>query len=217
MPDLTGRWPFQYPAGDAAFVPWQGHFQNQASSIADALNAYQLPIAVDDATERDALFPSPTSGDRVFRRDLMSEQVYRSAAWRSPSLAKGRAARTSNQSVANGSTFILMNLSSVVAVDLTFASNAFTIPYDGMYFVDATVVYVPNARGNRAANIFINGVEETSAGSLNNGVAGNSTPVPISHTLQLSAGDVVDLRSWQTSGGALNSSKAYLNITRLGD
>lgn len=120
MPNLAGRWPIQYPGGGAALVPWQDHFENQATSIANALDDYQLPLSVANQAGRDALFPSPATGDRVWRRDLAHEQYYNGTAWVSPGQALYEAVGkvTQSGSVAAGDQ---------VTFSVTFPTSRFTV------------------------------------------------------------------------------------------
>lgn len=58
MPTIPGRYPIQYPGGGAPLVPWQDHFQDQAQSVADAMDASVLYL-VGTTAERDAIDPAP--------------------------------------------------------------------------------------------------------------------------------------------------------------
>ena len=79
MSNLPGIWPLYYPAVGDPLVPLENQFLLQAQSTRDALNGYSLPIAVGSSGQRDTLFPSPSQGDRVYRRDLGTEETYLAA------------------------------------------------------------------------------------------------------------------------------------------
>lgn len=109
MSTLSGRWPFQFPAGGASLVPWQDHFEDLAQSVADQLNEYQVPISVSGSSQRGSLFPSPSDGDRVWRTDLDREEYYNGSAWVSPVRAVfeavGNVTQTTNVAVGDTVTF----------------------------------------------------------------------------------------------------------------
>lgn len=129
-----------------------------------------------------------------------------------------RADRASALSVVTGSTFILMTGMTVSEVvgGVSFAADKFTVTQPGLYLIDGRITYAANATGNRTAAPFINGASGTS-GNLVANAGANSTPVAFSSTHRLVAGDIVDLRGWQTSGAALNASSFNLNLTRISD
>lgn len=76
MPNLSGRWPFWYPVPGSPLIPFENNFSTLAQSIADTVDGYDLPIGVGSATERNTLYPTPATGDSVFRRDLGYIETY---------------------------------------------------------------------------------------------------------------------------------------------
>lgn len=76
MPNLTGRYPLWYPIPGSPLIPFEDNFLQLAQSVANTLDGYDLPLAADSAAARDALYPSPSQGDRVWRRDLAVEEIY---------------------------------------------------------------------------------------------------------------------------------------------
>lgn len=82
MPNTSGRFPVYYPAASAPLVPWQDHFEDLAQSVSDSLVAAKVPIAATNQADRDAKFPSPVNGDRVWRMDWPGEEYYDGTAWK---------------------------------------------------------------------------------------------------------------------------------------
>lgn len=130
----------------------------------------------------------------------------------------GRASRSTALSMASSSAYTKitgLTLDEPLVGDITFASDAFTVQRPGIYMIDGRITYATNSNGNRTATPFINGAQPSGVGQLVQHTGGNSTPVPFALTIRLAAGDVIDLRGWQSSGATINMSGASMNITRL--
>lgn len=80
-----------------------------------------------------------------------------------------------------------------------YSAGSWTVAYPGIYSINASCSFASNATGRRIVMIFVNGtqVRRTDVG------AGGLTSVPISHMISLVATDVITIRVYQNSGGAL--------------
>ena len=67
-----------YPVGTDQVAPLHTVFATQASSVQTALNnlATKYPAVANSVSARNALFPNPVQGNRVFRSDMMYTEVY---------------------------------------------------------------------------------------------------------------------------------------------
>ncbi len=90
-----------------------------------------------------------------------------------------------------------------------------TAPVSGLYLASATISWVANATGNRQASLLVNGTTGYE-GDLVPAASGNSTSCHVTHTLELSAGDYVEARSLQSSGGNLSTALNEFFLLFLG-
>lgn len=74
--NLSGKFPFWVPDPGSPLTPLENLLSMVAQSIADTLSGYQLPISVSGSAERNNKFPSPVTGDKVYRSDLGYTEVY---------------------------------------------------------------------------------------------------------------------------------------------
>lgn len=100
----------------------------------------------------------------------------------------------------------------------TGASWKFTAPISGLYLIHAQVSFNPNATNSRELLVFVN----TSTIAIDSAAATASIVTIGRPTLvQLLAGDTVDARAFQNSGGDLsintNGSSNKINIIRVGN
>jgi hypothetical protein len=89
----------------------------------------------------------------------------------------------------------------------TSVSNSqILIPYDGRYQVGVVLSWDANASGNRATAFQVNGGggSDDYLVDIRTGTSGNSTGVSGYRTLELTAGDIVEVAVWQNSGGNLD-------------
>lgn len=96
-------------------------------------------------------------------------------------------------------------------------TSRFTIPagLGGTYLVQGTIQWVANATGVRFAAIAKNGTNDTPSGPLTPS-SSFSNRLPTYAVLQLVAGDYVEVKGYQNSGGALNmESGSVFSIMRL--
>lgn len=101
------------------------------------------------------------------------------------------------------------------SLDLT-TDYDFTAPVTGWYHITGQIHWASNGTGTRLTLIYKNGGELFRCSNP-------STVDDFSHavkTVKLNAGDTIEMRGYQTSGGALNAQsgqgRTYLNIIRLG-
>ena len=90
--------------------------------------------------------------------------------------------------------------------DTSSNTSRLTVPAGGggLYAIGGVIEFAANATGRRGIDIYLNGTTVLAREECNNLGAGSATPVSISTVYQLSAGDYVELRGLQASGGALN-------------
>lgn len=144
-----------------------------------------------------------------------------------------RARRTTTQSIANDDTSPDFgtgtdgtNETIIYATEIYDTANAydattgrFTAPIAGYYAISATCAWAVNSTGIRSIGLYVGGTEmdKTTLGAWN-GVVSNLVSVA---SIYLAAGDTVDVRVLQNSGGALNLSgnnnyDTVLTIARTG-
>ena len=111
------------------------------------------------------------------------------------------------QSLTNATFTALTFDTEVVDTDSMWTSGTdITVKTAGLWQIVGHVSYASNATGGRLACIYVNGTEvrRTAVQAVN----GLQTTVPISFMTQLAVNDVVTLRAYQASGGALNTDVA---------
>jgi hypothetical protein len=77
-----------------------------------------------------------------------------------------------------------------------------TVPIDGIYLVSAGLVWPSDPDGRRQLEVLVNGAAEA-VGDSRPAVTGVGTVENVSTALRLSAGDYVETRAFQNSGGSL--------------
>ena len=122
--------------------------------------------------------------------------------------------KTAAQSISNA-TFTALTWDSEDYDTNTYHDNStnnsrITIPTGkgGYYLISGVIDYVNNATGNRAIELRKNGSAVNYLFFLLPSTASNAPAFPMSYTLNLSAGDYLELFTYQTSGGALNVDNA---------
>ena len=83
-----------------------------------------------------------------------------------------------------------------------YANSKFTVPSTGFYNIQAQLGFAGNATGVRNTEIFVNGTQMTQAQQINAG-AGSGAMVYSGITLKLNAGDYIQIKGAQNSGGDL--------------
>lgn len=137
----------------------------------------------------------------------------------SPTQPRCSAYNNTTQSI-NDSTFTALTFNSEdfdVASMHDTASNTsrLTVPTggDGVYLVIGHASFAGNATGARVAQLYKNGATALKRTTMNNAGAGTTVLVPVSEILVLVAGDYIELRALQDSGGALNTGSATRDLT----
>lgn len=223
MPNLSGRFPISYPGPTAALVPWQDHFSDQAQSIADILNGYQLPLAVDDAADRSAKFPSPAAGDRIYRLDTKMEQVYRDGVWKNhPNRFVGALVKKSaSTAVATGpAAMIWSTTGATIDTDSLYSTGAntrFTIPFAGVWEIDWAVF--TNSAGTiiTISELRIGGSASGWKATPDSGVIGKGAGTSGSVRLSLSAADYIEIFNTTTSPAGNWATDSYFQARYLGE
>jgi len=229
MPNLTGRWPVWYPIPGSPLIPFENNFLTLAQSVADMLDGYDLPLSVASAGARDTLFPSPTQGDRVYRRDLATEQTYLAAynagtnpgganpaGWYSDKVAIGlmRAA-----TVATGAAALVTfdTLVDAKGFSSSVPTSSIVIPVAGLY----SVSFSANV-DQTAGNFFNSWIRKNGADlSLSTG-----HPYPHSNTnsrvywdsfpVKCVPGDTIAIAISSSTTGTLTANNTYMMIEQVG-
>ncbi len=177
-----------------------------ADTVQEALNnqAKKFSSSVTSAAQRNALFPSPAQGNRVFRTDLGYEETYlaiynvttnpggaSSAGWY-PTRRVFTATRTGTQSLASGWNVIGTAMTSVRNDGLgTFSSGAFTVTAPGAYRISAKL-YLSALSPQIGLELTKNATTPNSAGALaSTFIQATSAGVSVTTTETLAAGDVI--------------------------
>lgn len=101
------------------------------------------------------------------------------------------------------------------------APTRITFPEAGVYAVSGTVVFEPNALGNRIGNVQVyksSGVAQTDQAGLESSLANtvaNSSTKQASDIFLVDAGDYIQLEAYQTSGATRQVTYARLSVFRV--
>lgn len=117
------------------------------------------------------------------------------------------ARRAAAQSIPTGvTTAVLLDTEHVDNTAGMFAptSATITIGDPGVYSVSAGGIWAIAAAGDRVCMIYVNGSEIDGGGASAPGSAANLIRQSASQKVLLSAGDTVEMRVFQSSGGAVN-------------
>jgi hypothetical protein len=200
------------------------------TSAQGLINKANAPKVATQAA-RDALFPVPTQGDRVFRSDLGVEQVYfglyhpttnpagkNAANWYSlPYNPSAFGYKSGAQSFTNGAgTMVTFDILEVFDGASANAS-AVTVPVAGWYRLSGRIGGFSSAGGSdRWLYITKNSAAGDTAGtvvsSMSAGAAGTFGMVNATAVIPLAAGDVIRMNALQNSGGSANLSEASFSV-----
>jgi hypothetical protein len=124
----------------------------------------------------------------------------------SPGPAFGNIRQASTQSIPNANATALSwsSRTDEVLDGVTASASGLTIATPGIYQVHGSVVFAANATGARYAQLLMNGNVEFE-GSSTAGFATTPSRVSVSTVIQASAGDVINLAAFQSSGAALGT------------
>lgn len=123
-----------------------------------------------------------------------------------PVVPQARVYNSANISISNNTvTALTFNSERFDNGDLHSTSSntdRLTAPVTGLYAFGATVQFASNATGRRQVTLTVNGTEVAADERVP--VNGAVTIISVSSAWQLTAGDIVRVAVFQTSGGALN-------------
>jgi hypothetical protein len=184
------------------------------------------------AAARDAAVTSPQEGNFCYLKDTNVTQYYTGSAWAavggSPTFVGANATKQANQSLANVTvTSIAFDGTDILDTngfhDPSSNNTRMTIPsgYGGKYLIQGTLEFASNTTGGREVYIRKNG--STNLQAIQTDAEGSLT-MTISGTYDLAVADYVEIRAYQSSGGALDvwaTASGYTNcssfqITYLG-
>ncbi|WP_242890287.1 hypothetical protein [Actinomadura litoris] len=160
--------------------------------------------------------PVPLIGERLLRQDLADEEVWDGTAWRLVGLTAPYAilTATADQSLATATNASVAFDSEVVDSHnghSTSSNNSrYTAPRAGLYRAYASVPWVNNTASGKFETWFrVNGTTEWSGSSTEKGTNNVTTISSASALLQLNAGDYVEVRVWQGTGGTRAIDHSY--------
>lgn len=206
MPSISDPlWPFTYPAGSVPLPPWQDHFLDAVTAIATVLTGYQLAVTVADETDRNDKFPSPAEGDKVFRADRgYIVEIYDGSVWRSQAGGWLQAQRHASQNVSNesyenvGFTGATIISRGYTGVTFDSATGIATVDEDGQFDIFGQVTFEAGGTSG-ARNIYVlhnsDDIQGTSVKT------GDVVTIAVRAVVEAVAGDTINLRMWQSSGG----------------
>lgn len=226
----------EYPVNGDTLTPLASVFAALASSadaaIDDAVTGLESDVstgiipAVADATARDAKYPSPVAGNRVYRLDLSMEQVYRGGAWKNqPTRFIGALVyKNVAQSVAAGPTAITWNNTAAEYDTSSFYSTSnntrLTIPYNGLYDIDMQIINNSGTAAISAVDLLYKNSSASGHGTVTAevGASGDGAGVAAKFRAVFTAADYIEIRptvsgptgSWTNSGSACRFGIQYL-------
>ena len=144
----------------------------------------------------------------------------------------GRATRTSAAQSINNATWMVATFASQdfdTTGDIwdSTASERLVVPKDGLYSVRAEVQFDAHSTGVRWLALVLNGTVDNATGDVTagatlistfalNAVTGAATRLQASADLDLLDGDYLTANVRQSSGAALNLTRSFLSLIRLG-
>ncbi|QDK03298.1 hypothetical protein SEA_ROMAN_56 [Microbacterium phage Roman] len=190
-------------------------------------------IGVANAAARNALFPSPTQGDTVFRRDLGITETYRSAYSASnvggaspagwyPERRIFTANRGGTQSLTGAQWNILTSCFVQVRNDGlgTFSNGVLTVAAGGTYRVSASA-YFATATNPNSIQITRNSATADTSGTIAAGIvdANSRGGYTVSNVCQLSAGDAIRVLVFTNTANSISTTlgigSATFNVERI--
>jgi hypothetical protein len=217
------------PTGTDQIAPLQTTLAAMQNSVQSAIvqrNQSYSPL-VANASARDAIFPAPVQGNRVYRSDLAREEVYLSAysAGTNPNGTTGTAGwypstmgsveataiRNSTAGIASDTSRVAITLTDITfsrGANFSISNGGLVVPFTGEYMLRSRITFPYNATGNRVSTFMVNGAV-TPAGNVDSRPPTQSAGttfdenVTIFETLRLSAGDYVQAAVIQNSGSTL--------------
>jgi hypothetical protein len=183
------------------------------------LVAQSLKSSFASAAARDAAITSPVEGMICYLEDVNQVTSYLGSAWfpiagQMPFFDVQKSADQTN--VASSTiTTVTWPTATTNRGGFTVASNQVTVPIAGIYMINAAVTFdAGNTAGNnRHILIYVNG----GAVTRDYGFPGNTVDSALRSTitLLLDAGDVVDVRAYQTSGSNMTLELTRTRLTIL--
>lgn len=132
---------------------------------------------------------------------------------------------TATQSLTTGVITALAMDTTIIDTDgmADLANGQLVVRHAGTYLISGSIAFTANATGNRATYLYAGpSAGPQIVGSVTTATLGTATAtiVAASALARLSVGDVIQVRGWQTSGGALNSANSngnpYVSAYRVG-
>lgn len=216
----TSPWNIPYPDGPTNLTPLQTHFANIANAVNSALTdgLGGAPRIANSDAERNSLIPAPVQGNTVLRPDKgYTEQyfgLYNSstnpsgatpAGWYPVSGKFPRAIARKGTAVSIPNAAFTAATYDTLKANLITQSGAglVTIITPGVYDVFASLTFGTSGTGQRIVQVYKNGVVHLGSGQSPS--TGGITSSTMSTSLDLAAGDTLQMYIYHNAGGALNS------------
>jgi hypothetical protein len=166
---------------------------------------------------------SPDEGMTVHETDTGIRRAYDGTDWRASAgyMPHVLVARTTTQSIPNN-TMTTVSYSSALRNEFGMWSagspTLVTIPYDGLYAVVHTVLFASQAvaAGIRIARLDVGGVEQVyTVTPTTSGLNSTVITQQVSYQMVMTAGEQIEGKCFQTSGGALNISNGRMLVAMV--
>jgi hypothetical protein len=191
-------------------------------SAAGALAAQSLRASFASASARNTAITSPVEGMLCYLQDVNQITCYLGSAWYpvAGQMPLFDVLKTANQSgiVSSSITTITWPTALINRGGFTVASNQVTVPLAGLYTINAAITWDSGntAGNNRHVLVYVNGAAVTRDG----GFPGQTVDASVRSVIKinLAAGDVIDVRGYQTSGSNMSviSTRSRLTISYEG-
>lgn len=220
-----------YPSTSDAITPLANHFSNLATSANTALGTLEgkVSYAVNNAADRDARYPAPTQGLRVYRLDTGLEETYLATYNSSTNPGGGitagwytsgtEGARLTKSSAQNTSGLITWNADDIGAgLWNSGAPTRVTIRRRGLYLIKANIRLASMTAGYAILRINKNGsdfVQSEDTSSPNSG--GGGTYVRIVDVFSAVPGDYFEINTITSPDAqAILPSGSSMSVAKVG-
>lgn len=182
-----------------------------------------VPVGTPNAASsvlRDALYPAPVSGDRVYRTDLLSTQTYNGTAWLTTAFRPRSLAVIPNDQVLTTTAQVITYTTAEVADPDMHSSSVnpsrLIAPEAGLYRLDFQL-YVNSGTLISRVEGFKNGVAINNTRNYQQGHSGAGPRLIGYWITQLAAADYFEIKCSMDSGSAsLVSVESHASLLRIG-
>lgn len=204
-----------FPDDTMPISPIESLFSQMATSVNTQLAALRggIDIAVADAAARDALYPSPSGSNRVYRADKLYSEFPFAGQW-FPTIARPFIFLTGSWNIPTSTGFSLLGTTYPWSEqsdrmgwhDAVVNTSRITPNIGGAYRITVTMRWAGNGADQRILRIAVNGTEVANQrdASLNAGVPAGATTT-VTRYLNGTT-DYFEVQQYQNSGATLATS-----------